>query len=79
MEQRELIVLRKQREHNKTIVTECSSEKSVVVVCKLEHNYYVYRYFTLSFNGEWLVSVDASECSADEAFVAYTKAMTLFL
>lgn len=77
MEQRELIVLRKQREHDKIVVTECSSENLVVVVCKKEHNYYVYRYFTI--NGEWLVSVDAFECSADEAFVSYTKAITLFL
>lgn len=77
MKQRELIILRKQREQDKVIVTECSSENLVVSVCKKEHNYYVYRYFTL--NGEWLVSVDAYECGADEAFVHYTRAMSLFL
>lgn len=77
MQQRELIILRKQHEHDKIVVTECSSEYLVVAVCKNEHNYYVYRYFTI--NGEWLVSIDAFQCSADEAFAHYTRAMSLFL
>lgn len=79
MNDRELIVLRKQREHDKIIVTETSSESpaSVIVVCKKEHNYYVYRYFVLE--GEWLISIDAEECGADKALETYTRSVSFLL
>ncbi len=77
MEQRELLVLRKQREYDKIIVTETATENSVVVVCKKEHNYYVYRYFVM--NGEWLVSIDSEETDADKAFASYTGAISFLL
>ena len=77
MEQRELLILRKQREYDKIIVTETATENSVVVVCKKEHNYYVYRYFVM--NGEWLVSIDSEETCADQALVSYTRSISFLL
>lgn len=68
--------LRSRWEASSEVVTEWVTDNFVVSVNRVGSVYWVYRYFKM-LSGDWMVSADMSNGSADAALRAYTKALAL--